>query len=79
MSGRGTLPDVLIVGLASLEKSPANFVQALRDDPLTENISVIMTGSESDEKTRISVLNKGADEFLRLPMSPREIIARIRA
>lgn len=79
MSGRGTLPDVLIVGVASIEKSPTNFVRALRDDPLTENISVIMTGSESDEKTRISVLNKGADEFLRLPMNPREVIARIRA
>ena len=66
--------DVMLPGLSGLE-----VCRALRSDPATEAIPIIMVTARADETDRILGLDIGADDYLPKPFSPNELVARVRA
>ena len=66
--------DVMLPGMDGLE-----VCRALRTDPATAGIPIIMLTARADETDRIVGLELGADDYLAKPFSPGELVARIRA
>ena len=53
--------------------------QALRSDPATASIPVIMLTARGEESDRVSGLELGADDYVTKPFSPKELSARVTA
>src|SRR5205807_7339327 len=53
--------------------------QALRGDPGTASIPIIMLTARGEEAERIAGLELGADDYVTKPFSPRELTARVAA
>lgn len=66
--------DVMLPGMDGLE-----VCRALRTDPKTAAIPIIMLTARADETDRIVGLELGADDYVAKPFSPGELVARIRA
>lgn len=66
--------DLMLPGLSGLE-----VCRALRGDPKTAAIPIIMVTAKAEESDRISGLELGADDYVSKPFSPNELVARIRA
>jgi two-component system alkaline phosphatase synthesis response regulator PhoP len=66
--------DVMLPGMSGLE-----VCRALRAQPATTAIPIIMVTARAEETDRIIGLDIGADDYLSKPFSPNELVARIRA
>jgi DNA-binding response OmpR family regulator len=66
--------DVMLPGLSGLD-----VCRALRADPKTAAIPIIMVTAKAEESDRISGLELGADDYVTKPFSPNELMARVRA
>lgn len=66
--------DLMLPGMSGLE-----VCRALRADPKTAAVPIIMVTAKSDESDRISGLELGADDYMSKPFSPNELMARARA
>lgn len=53
--------------------------QRLRQAPETKELPIIILAENAVEADRLTGLDSGADDFLVKPISPRELLARIRA
>src|SRR5690349_13582926 len=53
--------------------------RALRGDPLTASLPIVMLTARDDELDKLLGLELGADDYLTKPFSPRELVARVRA
>jgi DNA-binding response OmpR family regulator len=80
--------------MAHLKKSPADLVildwmlpglsgievcDAIRADPTTANLPIIMLTARGDEADRVAGLERGADDYVTKPFSPKELVARVGA
>ena len=54
-------------------------LKALRTDPQTRTLPVIMLSARAGEEAHIEGLAEGADDYLVKPFSARELLARISA
>jgi DNA-binding response OmpR family regulator len=68
------LLDVMLPGLDGLQ-----VCRALRADPGTAQVPIIMLTAKGEEPDRIVGLELGADDYITKPFSPNEVIARVRA
>ena len=68
------LLDLMLPGLDGLE-----ICRALRADPSTAALPIIMLTARAEESDRIVGLELGADDYITKPFSPSELVARIRA
>jgi DNA-binding response OmpR family regulator len=66
--------DVMLPGLDGLD-----VCQALRRDPSTAAIPIIMLTAKGEEADRIKGLELGADDYVVKPFSPKELVARVGA
>ena len=66
--------DVMMPGLGGLE-----LVGALRADPATRELPMIVLSARAGEEAAIEGLAAGADDYLAKPFSSRDLIARVRA
>jgi DNA-binding response OmpR family regulator len=66
--------DLMLPGMGGLE-----ICQALRNDPATARLPVIMLTARSDESDRVAGLELGADDYVTKPFSPKELVARVAA
>ena len=66
--------DVMLPGLSGLE-----VCRALRSDPKTALVPIVMVTARAEESDRIVGLDIGADDYISKPFSPNELVARIRA
>ncbi|HEY5676756.1 MAG TPA: ATP-binding protein, partial [Myxococcales bacterium] len=66
--------DVMMPGLDGFE-----LLRALRADPATRGIPLIMLSARAGEEARIEGIEAGADDYLVKPFSARELIARVSA
>ncbi len=78
-AARRTPPDVLILdrmlpGLDGLE-----ICRAMRSDPTTAAVPIIMLTARAEESDRIVGLELGADDYVTKPFSPKELVARVNA
>ena len=67
------LPDVIITDYMMPEMDGLSLVRALRSDPRTANIPVIMLTAKTQVQHRIDAREAGAEIFLSKPFSPREL------
>ena len=51
--------------------------QAMRADPATAAIPIIMLTARGEESDRIAGLELGADDYVTKPFSPKELVARV--
>ncbi len=71
--------DLLVLDLMLPGMSGLDVCRALRADPKTAAIPIIMVTAKAEEGDRISGLELGADDYVAKPFSPNELMARIRA
>jgi signal transduction histidine kinase len=68
------LSDVMMSGLNGFA-----LLKALRAEPVTEHIPVILLSARAGEEATLEALRAGAADYLVKPFSPREVLARIHA
>lgn len=66
--------DLMLPGMDGLDVT-----RALRQDPLTARLPIIMLTARVEETDRLIGLELGADDYITKPFSPRELVARVRA
>src|SRR5688572_23224772 len=76
---RETLPDLIVLDLMLPGLDGLMVCQALRSDPLTAAIPIIMVTARGDEADRIAGLELGADDYVTKPFSAKELAARVSA
>ncbi|WP_323042818.1 diguanylate cyclase [Gemmobacter sp.] len=72
------LPDLILLDYAMPEMDGIAVCRALRADPATARIPVIMFTNSGDDTSRIAALRAGADDFLTKPIDDKVLMARIR-
>lgn len=68
------LTDVMMPGLDGF-----GLLQALRNEPQTKNVPIILLSARAGEEARVEGLEAGADDYLIKPFSARELLARVEA
>ncbi len=71
------LPDLFILDLDMPRKNGFEVVEALKSDPTSASVPIIMLTARGDLESRVQGLALGADDYLAKPFSPRELIARV--
>jgi PAS domain S-box-containing protein len=66
------LSDVMMPGLDGF-----GLVQALRADPVTSGIPIILLSARAGEESRVEGMDIGADDYLTKPFNARELLARV--
>lgn len=70
-------PDLVILDVNMPEMGGFEVCAAIKRNPATAQIPVIMLTAQSDVDSRVTGLGLGADDYLAKPFHPRELIARI--
>jgi two-component system, cell cycle response regulator len=70
-------PDVVLMDLYMPRMDGLAALEAMRADPITEDVPVILISARGDELTRARSLDLGAVDFLTKPFSGRELKARL--
>jgi DNA-binding response OmpR family regulator len=85
-SGSAVLPklrarpaDLVILDLMLPGMDGRLVCQAMRAEPATAGIPVIMLTARGEERDRIAGLELGADDYVTKPFSPKELVARVAA
>ena len=73
------LPDLIVLDLMLPGMDGLDICKALKKNPKTENIPVVMLTARGEEVDRIVGLELGADDYMVKPFSPRELTLRVRA
>lgn len=71
-------PDLVILDLMLPEMGGLDVCKALKSDPKTQNIPVIMLTAKATEIDRVLGLELGADDYITKPFSPRELMLRVK-
>jgi len=66
--------DVMLPGLSGMA-----VCEAMRADPATAQIPVIMLTARGEEADRLAGFDRGADDYVTKPFSPKELVARVTA
>lgn len=72
-------PDLIVLDLMLPGMDGLLVCQALRQDPSTAAIPIIMLTARGEESDRIRGLELGADDYVVKPFSPKEVVARVAA
>jgi CheY-like chemotaxis protein len=70
-------PDLVLSDVMMPRLDGFGLVRALREDPRTEAIPVILLSARAGEEARIEGLAADADDYLVKPFNGREIVARV--
>jgi DNA-binding response OmpR family regulator len=76
---RERLPDVALLDVMMPGLTGLDVVGALRDDPATARIPVILLSARSQEFDVETGIASGAADYIVKPFSPRELLARVNA
>jgi DNA-binding response OmpR family regulator len=72
-------PSLLILDLMLPGASGLQICSALRAEPATSAVPIIMLTARGEEADRVLGLELGADDYVTKPFSPNELVARVRA
>jgi signal transduction histidine kinase len=75
---RASPPDIVVSDVMMPRLDGFGLVQALRADPRTKSLPVILLSARAGEDAAIAGLAAGSDDYLVKPFSARELIARVR-
>jgi two-component system alkaline phosphatase synthesis response regulator PhoP len=74
-----TRPDLIILDLMLPGMDGMHVCEALRHEPATSAIPIIMLTARGEEGDRVAGLELGADDYVTKPFSPKELVARVGA
>jgi DNA-binding response OmpR family regulator len=72
------LPDLIILDLMMPLMSGKELLISIRENEKSKSIPVIILSAKTLEKDVLEGLSLGADDFMKKPFSPSELIARVR-
>lgn len=75
----GTCPDLVLLDWAMPRMSGIDVCRALRADPVTADIPVILLTAKAQESEVERGFAAGADDYIVKPFSPRELLRRVDA
>lgn len=78
-AARTRRPDLVLSDVMMPRLDGFGLVRALRADPTTQTIPVILLSARAGEESRVEGLEQGADDYLIKPFSARELMARVSA
>lgn len=76
---RTTPTDLVILDLMLPGLNGMAVCEALRADAATSQVPIIMLTARGDEADRVAGLERGADDYVTKPFSPKELVARVAA
>lgn len=76
---RSERPDLIILDVQMPDLDGISVCEALRADPITEHIPIIMITSASDKASKLRALKAGADDILFKPIDELTLLARVRS
>ena len=74
---RETLPDIVLLDLMLPDRPGTTVCTALKRDPRTQDVPIIIVTAKGEEVDRIVGLELGADDYLVKPFSVRELVLRM--
>jgi diguanylate cyclase (GGDEF)-like protein len=72
-------PDLLILDVSMPGMSGFDVCRAVKDNPFTARVPVLMLTGEADVDRKVEGFEAGADDYLAKPFDPRELRARVAA
>lgn len=72
-------PDLIILDLMLPKMNGLDVCRAVRRNPGTSGLPIIMLTAKSDEVDKVTGLEVGADDYVTKPFSVKELIARVRS
>jgi len=72
-------PNLIILDLMLPKISGLDICKAVRNNPDTSSLPIIMLTAKADETDKIIGLEIGADDYITKPFSVKELVARVRA
>ena len=72
-------PDLIVLDLMLPGIDGLDVAKALKNDPKTRDIPIIMLTAKGEEADIVAGLELGADDYVTKPFSPRILVARVRA
>ena len=76
---RKARPSLIILDLMLPGMDGKDICRALKSNPLTSSIPVLMLTAKAEEVDRVIGFELGADDYVTKPFSPRELILRVKA
>lgn len=76
---RREIPDFVVLDRMLPGVSGDDVLRAIRGEPATKGLPVLMLTAKSDRDDRIEGLELGADDYLAKPFSPQELVLRVEA
>jgi signal transduction histidine kinase len=76
---RRRTPDLIVSDVMMPRLDGFGLLQALRADPHTAGVPVILLSARAGEESRVEGMQAGADDYLVKPFSARELLARVSA
>lgn len=72
-------PDLILLDWMLPSLSGIEVCRIIRSSPEISNVPIIMISARDEEMDKVMGLERGADDYLSKPFSPKELIARINA
>jgi two-component system phosphate regulon response regulator PhoB len=72
-------PTLVVLDLMLPEMSGLDLCRAIRSDPRTKEMAIVMLSARTEEIDRVLGFELGADDYVVKPFSPREFVLRIQA
>ncbi len=73
------IPDLVVLDRMLPGLSGDQVLKAIRQDPATRYVPVLVLTARREEADRIEGLELGADDYLTKPFSPKELVLRVEA
>lgn len=71
-------PDLILLDLMLPKMDGLDVCRAVKSDPLTQGIPIIMLTAKGSETDKVLGLELGADDYMTKPFSIRELMARVK-
>ena len=78
-SARSSPPDLVVLDLMLPAVDGLEVCRRLKADPRTREILIVMLTAKGEEADMVAGLERGADDYIAKPFSPRVLSARVRA
>jgi len=76
---RQEVPDLILLDLLMPDMDGVAVCKALKCDPLTTDIPIIIVTAKNDSESRLEALRAGADDFMTKPLDELTLLARVRS
>lgn len=72
-------PGLIILDLMLPGMDGKDVCRAIKSNPLTQSIPILMLTAKAEEMDRVVGFELGADDYVTKPFSPRELVLRVKA